>query len=112
MGGRLPGVAGARAVEALAEWLARFHLRQSELADLLEVHPATISQWLTGSQRPQVVDRLALQRLTGVPMEWWLTERERELLDGKLARITKLAKTKPNPDDIFTRLAGRVKVAS
>ena len=94
------------------QWLTRRNLLKSEVAELLEVHKVTMSQWLSGAQSPRLVDRLAIQRLTGIPIEAWLAPEERELLDHKMARLDKLAKTRPTPDDIFNRLAGRIKAAS
>jgi transcriptional regulator with XRE-family HTH domain len=98
--------------EALAEWMARRKLLQGELAELLQVHKATVSQWLCGAQRPQLTDRMVIQRLTGISVDSWLTPREVSVLEAKLARVDRLAKTRSSPDDIFNRLAGRVKVAS
>ncbi len=107
MGGQI-----VRGTEALAEWLAKYGLKRSELAELLEVHKVTVTQWLNGAQRPHLVDRMAIQRLAGIPLDWWLTDHEAEILHSKLARVTRLRKTKPISDDIFTRLAGRIGIAS
>jgi transcriptional regulator with XRE-family HTH domain len=69
------------AVRALAEYLAADDLRtQRWLGKVLHVGQSTISLWIRGAARPSLAHVIALQFLTGIPVDAWLTEEERQII--------------------------------
>lgn len=55
----------------LREWLTRSHKMQKELALALGITQAYLSQVLGGFRRPKLEILMAIERLTGVPVESW-----------------------------------------
>ncbi len=52
-------------------------MSQRDLADALGVTPQAVSAWVSGRARPGSVHREAIERITGIPAESWLTTKER-----------------------------------
>jgi hypothetical protein len=50
------------------------------LAGILGVNNGAISEWRRGLGRPSVPNALCLQKLAGIPLDAWLTAKERKLL--------------------------------
>lgn len=67
--------------EALAEYMSAEKGRtQVWLAKTLGVSQSTVSLWARGNSRPPLANALAIQFLTGIPVDMWLTEEERRLV--------------------------------
>jgi plasmid maintenance system antidote protein VapI len=69
-------------------------LTQVGVADALGVSQQSVSMWLKGRSRPSPPLREALERVTGIPVQSWLTEEERSSaieLAKKFARAEKVA---------------------
>lgn len=67
--------------EALAEYMSTEKGRtQVWLAKTLGVSQSTVSLWARGNSRPPLANALAIQFLTGIPVDMWLTEGERRLV--------------------------------
>ena len=78
--------ARVRASQELADWLDRNDKTQSWLARVLEVSPQAVSQWCSGTKRPEAVLREAMGAITGIPTTSWLTQEESESLQAAVAR--------------------------
>ena len=65
----------------LVAWLKKSGMSQRELAETLGVKQPSVSRWLTGG-RPDPVYREAIERVTGIDRNAWLTTEERRLLRG------------------------------
>lgn len=86
---------------ALVEWLSQDNSRtQKWLAQVLRVSQSTVSIWLRGKSRPPVWIAVAIQALTGIPVDAWLIEEERRslasisveahrLMEARLAALTR-----------------------
>lgn len=57
--------------ERLAEYRRRSKLKQYELARLIDVTDAFLSQVLSGKRRPGRENAVKIERATGVPVESW-----------------------------------------
>jgi transcriptional regulator with XRE-family HTH domain len=66
----------------LLAWLKKTGKSQRELAELLGIKQPSVSAWCTGSGRPDSVHREALERITGIDRNAWLTAAERRLLQS------------------------------
>lgn len=47
----------------LSEWLSTHEIRRHDLAELLGVHPVTVTKWTTGRMRPRYP---MMQRITDI----------------------------------------------
>lgn len=70
------------AIELVRVWLDESGRKQSFLARELGVSETAVSNWFLGSSRPTVPYRHALARLTGVPVDAWMTDEERAIAFG------------------------------
>jgi transcriptional regulator with XRE-family HTH domain len=61
--------------ERLAEYRDRHGYKQYELAELLELAEAHLSQLLSGKRRPGLPIAVRIERMTGIPAESWLLTR-------------------------------------
>lgn len=76
----------------LRAWLdADSERTQVMIAKRIGISPPAISQWLDGTSRPESHNRQALNMLTGIPESAWLTNAEREQLEGVVERIAAAA---------------------
>lgn len=74
----------------LRAYCTRMRLKQYELADLLGMHEATLSQIFSGVRRPGLDTALRIQRITGIPVDAWSdTERGTTESDGRRQRKTR-----------------------
>lgn len=51
-----------------------------KLATTLGIKGPAVSNWLSGRARPKTQYRLALERLTGIPLGCWFTDDERKAI--------------------------------
>ena len=58
--------------ERLEEYRLKHGYKQYELADLIDVHEAYLSQLLDGKRRPGLPTSMRIERVTGIPAESWL----------------------------------------
>jgi transcriptional regulator with XRE-family HTH domain len=58
--------------ERLREYCTRHGYKQRELAELLEIHDAYLSQMLSGLRRPGLPIAVRIQDMTGIPVASWL----------------------------------------
>jgi transcriptional regulator with XRE-family HTH domain len=77
--------------ERLAEYIKRSRLKQYEVADLVQITAAYLSQVLSGKRRPSLPIAVRIQTHTGVPVESWMASER-----GKSGK-TKRASTKSTP---------------
>lgn len=61
-----------RGAERLAEYCKKHYENQYELAELLELAEAHLSQLLSGKRRPGLPIAVRIEERTGVPAESWL----------------------------------------
>lgn len=61
--------------ERLAAWLKRSNLNQREGAKLLRLHWTFLNQILLGRRSPGLANAVLIERVTGVPVEAWLSTR-------------------------------------
>jgi len=67
--------------DALAKYMSAEKSRtQVWLGKVLGVSQSTVSLWVRGGPRPSIAQAIALQYLTGIPVDLWLTENERKLV--------------------------------
>lgn len=66
----------------LGEWLGEPGHSQEKLGVLLNVSQASVSHWLAGTARPGVHFRTALLRVARIPVDDWLTPKERGIARG------------------------------
>ena len=57
--------------EQLARWLERSRLNQRDVSRQLGLHFTVINKILTGRRLPSLQGALAIEALTGVPMQAW-----------------------------------------
>jgi len=57
-------------------------LTQKALAQALGVTPQAVSSWVVGRARPSPPLRAAIERITGIPADAWLTDQERALIES------------------------------
>jgi transcriptional regulator with XRE-family HTH domain len=55
-------------------------LSPASLAYALDITPQAVSNWTRGRERPSPVHRIAIEKLTGIPADAWLTEEERQAI--------------------------------
>lgn len=60
---------------------------QAALARLLGVTQPAVSQWLRGVSRPEMPHRVAIEHLTGIHADEWLSKGETRALAGAIQRI-------------------------
>jgi transcriptional regulator with XRE-family HTH domain len=60
---------------------------QDEVAALIDVPQSNISNWCTGWLRPSPLHRALLEIVLGIPAEWWMTQKERELIKEMQERV-------------------------
>jgi transcriptional regulator with XRE-family HTH domain len=58
--------------ERLAEYRDKFDYKQREIAELLEIDDAYVSQLLSGKRRPGLELAVRIEARTGIPAESWL----------------------------------------
>jgi transcriptional regulator with XRE-family HTH domain len=76
--------------ERLLQYCKRSHLKQYELADLLQMHNTTLSHVISGKRRPGLDIAVRIEALTGIPVSAW-TDSERGKTARRIARTTKTA---------------------
>jgi len=86
--------------EQLAAWRERSKLKQYELARLLEITDAYLSQVLSGKRRPSLLIAVRIERETGIPVSSWVPTRlgkakaaakspaAKSNLSGELSRVS------------------------
>ena len=57
--------------ESLQAWLTEERRTQMWLAGQIGVSQTAVSSWLRGARPPPLATALAIQRLTGIPVESW-----------------------------------------
>lgn len=57
--------------EQLADWMQRRGFNQSEAARYFGCHRSLVSLLLNGDRTPGLESALAIERLTGIPVEAW-----------------------------------------
>ena len=60
--------------EQLKDWIHRRVFTQREAAAHLRCHETFLSQILSGVRQPGLDTAIQIERLTGIPVEAWLTE--------------------------------------
>lgn len=58
-----------------AEWLETRGFSRTEAAKFLRVKVPQVSQWVLERRRPGLRNAAKLEKLTGIPVEAWLTRR-------------------------------------
>ena len=76
----MPSILGARIRQARRE----VRLSQSELAEKIEAHVTSISDWERGIHEPSVRHMTSIARETGKPLDWFVEVRA-PFLDGAAA---------------------------
>jgi transcriptional regulator with XRE-family HTH domain len=59
---------------------------QQQIADDLGVKQQAVSLWMRGITRPGLTTRLAIEQLTGIPADAWMTAEDRK----ELKRISRM----------------------
>lgn len=62
--------------ERLRQWLQRSKLKQGEAAGLLGFDRSYLSQILGGKRQPGLASAIKIERVSGVPVEAWLPQRD------------------------------------
>lgn len=85
-------------LDLLRAWMAEQPGRtQSFIAAQLGLNQSSVSGWLRCVSRPEPEQRAALQLLTGIPQEAWLTDAERARLRAMRERLGDLPPADPPP---------------
>lgn len=82
------GRARVRGSAELTAWLTQNKRTQAWLARVLDVTPAAVSQWCSGSKRPDVVQRETLEAITNIQTAAWLNEKEDQSMRAAIATAT------------------------
>lgn len=57
----------------LRDWIERGKFTSDrQAAETLGVHPVVLSQWLSGTRRPDLDNAVKIERATGIAVESWL----------------------------------------
>ena len=57
----------------LREWIDRSKFRtDQDAAETLGVHPVVLSQWMSGTRRPDLSNAVLIEQRTGISVESWL----------------------------------------
>ena len=78
-----PSTEGAR---LLAKWLSDNERSGADLAVELGVTTSNVTQWVGEVIRPRDHMRRAIERITGIPCESWMTAEERRIAEGPSRR--------------------------
>lgn len=84
-----------RGAERLAEYCKKHYDNQYELAELLELAEAHLSQLLSGKRRPGLPIAVRIEERTGVPAESWLLK--------PVGKSAKAKRDTPGSDEISQR---------
>lgn len=80
--------------EQLKDWMHRRRFMQREAADYLGYHETYISHLLSGSRTPSLDNAVQIERMTGIPIEAWVTSEVDKLAAVGAAASKKTNKTK------------------
>lgn len=64
--------------EALRQWIERRELQQQEAAKLIGIHFTLLNHYLTRRRRPPLESAIKIERVTGIPVEAWVTSEQDE----------------------------------
>jgi transcriptional regulator with XRE-family HTH domain len=64
--------------EQLRDWIDRRHFNQREASEYLSTPEAMVSSWLSGRRSPGLENAVNIERLTGIPVEAWMSSRSDE----------------------------------
>lgn len=84
--------------KCLEKWLERAKLRPTQAAPMLRMHKTYLSGILNGSRRPGLDNAVWIERMTGIPVEAWVSTE-----DGGMAQ--------PMPGKRCKRIADKVLTA-
>lgn len=94
--------------DALLAWLgvqAPGH-SQAALAQVLGLNQSSVSLWVSGRSRPEPPMRKALELVTGIPEDDWLTLEERALVERVRGKIKPARKPSKRRRSGVTRAVG------
>lgn len=57
-------------------------MTQADMAKALGVSQQAVSMWVTGRSRPSAHQRVAIERIAGIPSASWLTDEERKHVEA------------------------------
>lgn len=80
--------------EQLKDWMHRRRFMQREAADYLGYHETYISHLLNGARTPSLDNAVQIERMTGIPIEAWVTSELDKLAEVGAATGKKTNKTK------------------
>lgn len=93
-------------VAKLAQLRDERRLSQRWLAGALGVSQGAVSEWVRGITRPLLAPTLALRALLGIPLEAWMTERER-MLHARAELVAHDLLLRPPPPKTDKKQVGR-----
>lgn len=59
--------------DQLRDWIDRREFSQREAALYLSTDETMLSHWLSGRRQPGLTNAVKLERLTGIPVEAWMS---------------------------------------
>lgn len=59
--------------DQLRDWIDRREFTQREAALYLSTDETMLSSWLSGRRQPGLTNAVKLERLTGIPVEAWMS---------------------------------------
>ena len=79
----------------LREWVDRSKFdSDKQAAETLGVHPVVLSQWMTGTRRPDLDNAVLIEQVTGIAVESWLLNEISQSDDESVGVIKRPAKTR------------------
>jgi transcriptional regulator with XRE-family HTH domain len=73
----------------LKDWMHRRKFLQKETAEFLGFDETFVSQLVNGRRQPGLVNAIVIERLTGIPVEAWLSTSVDESSAGAAAAVAK-----------------------
>lgn len=64
--------------EQLRDWLDRRGFSQREGSTYLTIDETMLSSWLSGRRQPGLTNAVKVERLTGIPVEAWMSSQSDE----------------------------------
>lgn len=79
----------------LREWIDRSKFDSDrQAAETLGVHPVVLSQWMSGTRRPDLDNAVLIEHVTGISVESWLLNEMIQNDEESVSGIKRHAKTR------------------